>query len=169
MTGRELKLWLSIGIVVTAGLLYNLATPYWSRLEEQKTVGSDWNEAIRLLRAESNIRARNRAARERYRQLQPKFYAAKRRGAAELEVLEIIEEIAANCGLRIRLKNTLQLAEDEIGVALEGTTGSEVFYRFLQQLTEAPVGLRIKALELHGVPEKRELDYQVVVGVLLIK
>jgi hypothetical protein len=167
MTGREIKLWVSIGIVVTAGLLYNLVAPYWNRMEEQKTVGSDWNEAIRLIRMENNIRARNRAAEERYRQLQPKFFTAKQRGV-ELEVLEVIEGIAANCGLRIRLKNTLQLAKDEIGIALEGTTGSEVFYRFLQQLTEAPVGLRIKTLQLHGTPQKRELDYQVVIGVLLI-
>jgi hypothetical protein len=169
MTGREIKLWLSIGVVVAAGLIYNTAVPYFTRMEEQRASPGNWDQAIRLLRAEDNIRIRNRAVRERYQQLQQRFVLLKDQTTAELDVLEIIEDIAANCGLRIKLKNTVQLSPDEIGVALEGTTGSEMFYRFLQQLTEAPIGLKIKTLQLHGTPEKRELDYQVVVSALLVK
>jgi hypothetical protein len=169
MTGRELKLWLSIGVVVAAGLVYNMVSPYFTRMEEQKASTGSWDEASRLLRAESNIRARNRAMQERYQQLQKRFFLMKNQATAGVDILEIIEDIAANCEMRIRLKNTLQIAPNEIGVALEGTTGSEMFYRFMQQLTEAPVGLQIKTLQLHGTPEKRELDYQVVVSVLLVK
>jgi hypothetical protein len=169
MTGRELKLWLSIGVVVAAGLAYNMVSPYFFRMEEQKASTGSWDEASRLLRTENNLRARNRAAQERYQQLQKRFFLIKNQATAGLDILEIIEDIAANCELRIKLKNTMQISPDEIGVALEGTTGSEMFYRFLQQLTEAPIGLQIKTLQLHGTPEKRELDYQIVVSALLVK
>jgi hypothetical protein len=169
MTGREIKLWIGIGAVVAAGLVYNLVAPFFTDMETQKVSSGSWNEAARLFRSEGNIRARNRAARERYRQLLEKFYPAPKKAAFELEVLEVIEDIDANCGLPIRLKNTLQLAPDEIGVALEGTTGSEMLYRFLQQLTEAAVGMQVKTLQLHATPEKREFDYQLVVSVLVVK
>jgi hypothetical protein len=169
MTGRELRLWLVVGVVIAAGLVYNLVTPFLVRMEEQKASTGSWDEAARILRAEGNIRARNRAVQERYRQLQTQFYLTKQNNAAELELLGVIEDIAANCGLGIRLKNTLQISPDEIGVALEGTTGSEMLYRFLQRLTETSAGIQIKILELHATPEKRELDYQVVIGALLLK
>ncbi|HYH01552.1 MAG TPA: hypothetical protein VEC37_00480 [Bacillota bacterium] len=169
MTGREIKLWIAVGLVVAGALLFNMLSPYFMQTADQSATSVNEEEAFRILRAEDNIVARNQAALARYQQLCEGFYRIKDRTAAELDILEVVEEIAANNGLRITLKNTVQLAPTELGVALEGTTGSEMFFRFLQQLTEAPVGFKVKRLQLHSVPEKRELDYQVVISVLMVK
>lgn len=169
MTGREIKLWIVVGSVVAGALFYNMLSPMFLQTEDQPSTNINEEEAFRILRAEDNIKARNQAALARYQQLSEGFYRIKDQAAAELDILEVVEEIAANSGLRITLKNTVQPSPTEIGVALEGTTGSEMFFRFLQQLTEAPVGFKVKRLQLHSLPEKRELDYQVVISVLMIK
>jgi hypothetical protein len=168
MTGRELKIWLVVGAVAVVGLGYNMVNPYLNRLAEQKSVTGSFVAAKRLLRAENNIRARNRAVFSRYRELRRKFFLRQNQASADPAMLALLEDIAADSGLRIRLKNTLQLSAGEIGVALEGSTGAAGFYQFLQRLTVAPIGFNVKTLQLRSIPKKRELDYQIVVSVLLV-
>jgi hypothetical protein len=168
MTGRELQIWLVVGVVAVVGLGYNMINPYLNRRAEQKSATGSFAAAQRLLRAENNICARNRAVFSRYRKLRQKFFLRQNRATVAPAMLALLEDLVADSGLRVRLKNILQLSADEIGVALEGSTSAAGFYQFLQRLTVAPIGFNVKTLQLRSIPKKRELDYQIVVSVLLV-
>lgn len=169
MTARETKLWIIVGTVVAGALLFNLLYPHFTQTLNQPAVTVSREEAVRILRAEDNIRARNQAVVSRYQQLCRRFYLLKKPAEAELNILKVVEELAYSNEVPIKLKNTVRLPTAEIGVALEGTAGSKSFFRFLQQLTQAPVCFKIKRMQLHSIPEKRVLEYQLVLSVLMVE
>jgi hypothetical protein len=160
MTAREKILWLIVGGVTVIALIYNFALRNSGWLAAKPDSRPAIGEARRVLRAERNIIKRQQAVAERLNQLERRFYRENRAGQAELELLEVVEDMAFKCGLPIQLKNMAPVSKGELGVSLEGSASSEQVCRFLQQLTVAPVELKVKRLRLHAVPEKELLNYQ---------
>jgi hypothetical protein len=167
MSNREIKLWSLVGLAIILGLAYKLIVPFFQPAKPNPASVVDQNEAGRLLRAEANIIARHKTVTARYHQLAKRFLSGES-SQAELEFLEIVEDIALDSGLKIQLKNTLRYSNKEIGVELEGESDSNVLFSFMQRLTRAPNICRIKRLQLHGVPEKRRLKYRIILSALLL-
>jgi hypothetical protein len=168
MSNREIKLWGIVGLVIVVGLMFKLVTPLLQHPETGGAGGVDQDEATRLLRSEANIIARNKAAAARYNQLAKRFVSGAS-DQAELELLATVEDIALDCGLKIQLKNALSFSASEIGVELEGESDSTQLFSFLHRLTGTPRICRIKRLQLHTVPDKRRLKYQLILSALLLK
>jgi hypothetical protein len=168
MSNREIKLWGIVGLVIVAGLIFKLIGPILRHSDPNGASVVNQNEAVRLLRSEANISARNKAATARYNLLAKRFFAGEP-AQAELEFLATVEDIALECGLKIQSKHTLSFSAKEIGVELEGDSDSPPLFSFMQRLTETSGICRIKRLQIHAVPDKRMLKYQLILSALLLK
>ena len=52
---------------------------------------------------------------------------------------------------------------------MEGKANPESLIRFLQRTTQDHIGLRIQRLQLHSLPDSKQLNYQVTLISLLVK
>ncbi|HYH04045.1 MAG TPA: hypothetical protein VEC37_13160 [Bacillota bacterium] len=168
MTAREKSIWLWVGIILVISLGYHFGYRNWEQLQATNRPGMELQEAGRLLRAQHNIIAREQAVAKRLKQLQSRYYEAKQRDDAKLQLLDLVESIALKSGLTVQLKNTVTYSQEELGISLEGTTGTAELVRFLHQLITAPVVLQVKRLQLHNVKDKKALNYQITISTWVI-
>jgi hypothetical protein len=169
MTARERTIWITAGCIVGLALVYNLGYRNLEQLQDTVEPGGQLQEARRLLGAEANLRARSSAVTGRLTQLRSRFYRQNQSQQTKLELLRLVEERAVHCGLSVQLKNTVAYSNEEIGVSLEGIASPETIIKFLQQVTVAPIELKVKRVQLHSVPEQRALDYQIAVSTLVVE
>jgi hypothetical protein len=168
MTVRERMILIAAGCFVGVALVYNLGYRNWEQLQDTAEPGGQLQEARRLLGAEANLRARSYSVTKRLTQLRSRYYRQNQAKQTKLELLRLVEERAARCGLSVRLKNTATYSHEEIGVSLEGTAPPETIIKFLQQVSVAPIELKVKRVQLHSMPEQRALDYQIDVSTLVV-
>lgn len=169
MTKNERNLWIAVGLVILGTLGYQLI---FGLMESASTdvAGSrvDLVNAKRLLREENNIINRQHAAREARLKLGSRFLGIQDPETAETELLATVEQMAESCGLTIQSKNTIRVENKMIGVTLEGKTSSESFIRFLYTVTTGNCPVQIKRCQIHSLPDKAVLSYQVSLVSLLV-
>jgi hypothetical protein len=169
MTVREGKLLILAGIVIVGGLAFN----YWSRADksagENSDNGSRLLEADRLLRLQANITARHKASTAELKALQGRFFSAAGAETAKLSLLKTVEAVAIQSNLAVHRKSMVSFRDDTIGVALEGKTSPESLIRFLHLTVQNQTGLRVHRLQIHSLPDAKQLNYQVTIISMLIK
>lgn len=173
MTKREQHLIIVVIIVIAGWLVFR----FWPRDQEAAKSTALMNnsrqfsleEADRLLRSRPNIQARNLAVKKELKAYRGRFYTSISPENATIALLKTVESLAAQTNLAVQQKNIARFHDDTIGVALEGKTGTESLIRFLQLTSENSIGLRIQRLQIHSLPESKQLSYQVTVITLLVK
>jgi hypothetical protein len=169
MTANEKKLWLGVAVIIPLTLigqyLSGLSAPNLS-----SNAGShyDLGAAQHLLESEANIRTRHQAVLQRLETLESKFPAAGNYDQTAIDLLKMSESAAASCGLTIQTKSALQIADQVIGVTLEGQTTAVSLFKFLYETTNGRYGLKIKRLQIHSLPEQGLLSYTIVLAIPLI-
>jgi hypothetical protein len=169
MTTRERMIWITAGCLVGLAFISNLGYRNWKQLQGTSEPRAQLQEARRLLGAEANIRTRRRAVKGRLVQLRKRFYHQGQSRQNKLALLRLVEKRAVRCGLSVQLKKPVVFSATEIGVSLEGTAPPESVIDFLQLLTAASLELKVKRLQLHGVPEQKLLNYQITVSTLVVE
>ncbi|MGD8401927.1 MAG: hypothetical protein PVH64_13535 [Bacillota bacterium] len=167
MTTRERMIWITAGCLVGLAFVSNLGYRNWEQLKAMAGPKAQLQEARRLLGAEANIRARRHAVTGRLAQLRKRFFRQGQSRQTKLELLRLVEERAVRCGLSVQLKKPVVFSAEELGVSLEGTAPAATIVAFLQQLTAAPLELKMKRVQLHSVPEQKVLNYQITVSTLI--
>jgi hypothetical protein len=171
MTKREQRLVILVAVVIAGWMIFR----FWPRNQETlKGLGNEnyqfnMNEADRLLRSRLNISARNKAVRDELKSYRSRFYNSDNPENAKIVLLKTIDGLAAQTGLAVQQKNIVNFHNDTIGVTLEGKTGPEPLIRFLQSTSQNTIGLRIQRLQIHSLPESKQLSYQLTVMTLLVK
>jgi hypothetical protein len=168
MTKNEQKIWTVAAVIVGFALVYNFGFNKLEQLSGPARSQFGLAEARRLLRKEPKIMARAGAAAANLSQLQSRFLNPDRQTPVKLKLLRLVEEVAARSGLGVQLKNTVVYSRTELGVSLEGTAPPETVVGFLQQLTAAPLDLKVKQLQLHSVPEQKVLNYRIAISTLVV-
>ncbi|HBF38161.1 MAG TPA: hypothetical protein DDW50_12675 [Firmicutes bacterium] len=169
MTKREKHIVLLVGIVIAGWFIFRFWPQQSGPSENSDNHQFSLTDADRLLRSRQNIIARNKAINGELKTLQQRFYNAAQADNAKIALLKTVEGIAAQTSLAVEQKNMVSIHDDTIGVALEGKTSPESLIRFLQQITQSPIGLRIQRLQIHSLPETKQLNYQVAVITLVVK
>jgi hypothetical protein len=168
MTAREKTILIAAGCLVGVALVYNLGYRNWEQLRDTAEPGGQMQEARRLLGAEANLQTRSAAVNRSLGQLRRRFYHPDPSRQTKLELLRLVEERAVRCGLSVQLKNTVSFSETELGVTLEGTAPPETIIKFLQQVTVAPIELKVKRVQLHSLTEQKVLNYQIALSTLVV-
>ncbi len=169
LTSREKVLWLAVGAAVFGMFVFNV---FYTNIDRLKTVAVDASELVEtrhLLRSERNIIARQEAASAALTKIQGFFLDASDPESAKIELLKEVENLTGAIGLAVDQKNLLQLEPDVIGVALEGSAEPATLVRFLHALATARLGLDVKRLQLNVNEKTKELKYQIILQLLLVK
>jgi hypothetical protein len=169
MTAREKMILITAGCLAGVALLYNLGYRNWEQSRDTAEAGGQLQEARRFLGAEANLRARSAAVNRSLGQLRRRFYHPGQSRQTKLELLRLVEGRAIRCGLSVQLKNTVAFSETEFEVTLEGTASPETIIKFLQQVTVAPIELKVKRMRLHSIAERKVLNYQIVLSTLVVE
>lgn len=166
MTTRERNLWLIVAAVglVSLGSYLVKTGPNWFKGRTNGVQPLKVHEAYRLLRSQKNIMAHSQLVELRLAELKAQMIEAASPEEAQILLLYRVESLAAASNLSIQNKNTLKLSDQEVGVALEGKSSVESVISFVQKSSAAAIGLKVKRLQLHGIPEKRLLSYQIVLS-----
>lgn len=165
---REQNLLIIVGIAVLAMVGFNF---YYNNSDSFKTNAvdaGDLEETRRLLRMERNLNARQKAATEALAQMERGFLDASNPESAKIELLQEVERLAGVIGLAVDQKNLLQLGEDLIGVALEGSTDPATLIRFLHGAATNRLGMNLKRLQIHANQKTKDLKYQVIIQLMLV-
>jgi hypothetical protein len=169
MTKREQHLVLLAGIVIVGWLAFH----FWPRTTQSSEINENnafrLVEADRLFRARQNIMAQSKAVTAELKRVKERFYIAANPENAKISLLKAVEGIAMQTNLAVQQKNMVSIHDDTIGVALEGKTSPESLICFLQMTAQSPIGIRIYRLQIHSIPESKQLNYQVTVISLLVK
>lgn len=173
MTKREQHLIILVVVVIAGWMVYR----FWPQDQEQAQSGGSLQgnqpirleEANRLLRSRQNILVRNRDGKKELKAYLSRFYSSAHPEEANLALLKTVEGLAAQTGLAVQQKNMAIFRDNTIGVSLEGKTGPESLIRFLQLTSQNSLGLRINRLQIHSLPESKQLSYQVTVITLMVK
>jgi hypothetical protein len=169
MTGREQRLLIVVGVVILGGLAFN----FWPRITNSAETNSDsdsrLHEADHLLRFRQNIIVRNDTVNAELKGVQNRFYPAANLESSKLSLLKEVEAIVVQTNLDVQQKNMVNIHDDTIGIALEGKANPESLIRFLQRTTQDRIGLRIGRLQIHSLPDSKQLNYQVTIITLLVK
>ena len=96
------------------------------------------------------------------------FLDASNPETAKIQLLQEVEKLAAALSLAVDQKNLLQLGEDLIGVALEGSTDPATLIRFLHGAATNRLGMNLKRLQIHANQKTEELKYQVIIQLMLV-
>ena len=168
MTQREQRILIVVGVIVCGGLVFN----FWPRGTDSIAVtnsGAQIHEADHLLRSRLNIIARNKVVTAKLHVLQKRFYPTNTLEISKVNLLKEVEGIATQSNLDVQQKNMVSFHDDTIGVALEGKATPESLVRFLQRTTQDRIGLRIQRIQIHSLPDTKQLNYQVTLITLLVK
>jgi hypothetical protein len=169
MTKQERQLIILVAVVIAGGLVFR----FWPRAAQVTEPRGDINyrlhEAERLLRGRQNIIARYKAVTVELQKLQTRFFSAADPVNAQISTLKAVEAIAIQASLGVNQKNLVSTHDGRIGVALEGKTSPGSLIRFLYLTSQNRIGLRVNRLQIHGLPEIGQLNYQVTIITLLIK
>lgn len=165
---REKNLLIIVAISVLAMAGFNF---YYNRSDSLPTETVDANsleETRRLLRAEGNLIARQKAVTEALADLEKGFLDISNPEAAKIELLQEVERITGAVGLAVDQKNLLQLEKEVIGVTLEGSAKPDTLIRFLHATATNRLGLNLKRLQIYTNQKNKELKYQVIIQLLLV-
>ena len=168
MTGREKNLLIIVGVIMVAGLGYNLFQGTIAPSGTGAESNSDLEGVNRLLRSRGNINSRNQAVAKRLDLFQAKFYDLNKPEEARIALLKEVEGLVALAGLEVNQKNLVQFSKNEIGVALEGKGKPESVFKFIWQTTQAKTGLKLHRFQAHSLSDQKLLNYQIVVTTLLM-
>lgn len=175
MTDREGSLWLIVGIVFLAAVAYSVFSHgedglfRISRLSAAEGSVNDYSTALHMLRSKNIILGRRQEASQYLSKVETGFYSRTYPEDAQLRLLKEIERIAEQTHLGISRKSLNQAKNDIIGVALEGKTGSEALFRFVEGIGTADIHMKIQRIQIHSLPLERMVNYQVVVSTFLIE
>jgi hypothetical protein len=171
MTAKERNLWLGVVAVIIASLVYNfiLNRPESTAVEKSNWNSSNIESARRLLASRNNIGARSKAVMERLQTLEQKFLDGRDPEQAQINLLTEVERLISSSELSVQQKNAVRVSEQQIGVALEGTTSAAALFNFLYQASSGRYGLRTKRLQIHSLADKKQLSYQVVLVTPLLE
>lgn len=134
----------------------------------QPVNATNYGEIQSLLRSSRNIMARDQQMAARLTELRGRFLPSDDLSQAQLKFLEEIEQIAFRSNLTVEQKNTIRYSDAAIGVALAGKASAAAVVTFLQQTTAAPVGIVIQRLQLHSLPDERQLEYNITASTLWV-
>lgn len=165
---RERNLLIMVGIAVLAMAGFNF---YYNNSDSLKTGAvdaGDLEETRRLLRAERNLIARQEAVTEALAEIERSFLDASNPEAAKIEFLQEVEKLAGAVGLAVDQKNLLQLEQDVIGVALDGSTDPATLIKFLHGAATNRLGMNLKRLQIHANQKTKDLKYQLIIQLLLV-
>lgn len=165
---RERNLLIMVGIAVLAMVGFNF---YYNNSDSFKTGAvdaGDLEETRRLLRSEHNLIARQKAVTEALAEIERSFLDVSNPEAAKIEFLQEVEKLAGAIGLAVDQKNLLQLEQDVIGVALEGSTDPATLIKFLHGAATNRLGMNLKRLQIHANQKTKDLKYQLIIQLLLV-
>lgn len=165
---REKNLLIMVGIAVLAMAGFNF---YYNNSDSFKTDAvdaGDLEETRRLLRAERNLIARQKAVTEALAEVERGFLDVSNPEAAKIEFLQEVEKLAGAIGLAVDQKNLLQLEQDVIGVTLEGSTDPATLIKFLHGAATNRLGMNLKRLQIHANQKTKDLKYQLIIQLLLV-
>lgn len=167
---RERNLLIMVGIAVLAMVGFNFYYNYNNSdsLKTSAVDAGDLEEARRLLRSERNLIARQEAVTEALAEIERSFLDVSNPEAAKIEFLQEVENLAGAIGLAVDQKNLLQLEQDVIGVALEGSTDPATLIKFLHGAATNRLGMNLKRLQIHANQKTKDLKYQLIIQLLLV-
>ncbi len=165
---REQNLLLVVGIAVLAMIGFNFYYNNSGSLKTAAVDAGDLEETRRLLRSERNLIARQKAVTEGLAEMERGFLDAFNKETAKIELLQEVEKLAGTIGLAVDQKNLLQLEEDIVGVALEGSAEPATLIKFLHGAATNRLGMNLKRLQIHANQKTEELKYQVIIQLMLV-
>lgn len=165
---REQNLLIMVGIAVLAMAGFNFYYNNSDSFQTSAVDAGDMEETRRLLRSEQNLITRQRAVTEALAEMERGFLDASNPEAAKIEFLQEVERLAGAIGLAVDQKNLLQLEQDVIGVALEGSTDPATLIKFLHGAATNRLGMNLKRLQIHANQKTKDLKYQLIIQLLLV-
>lgn len=170
MTAREKNVLWVVGVMILLGLGYNyfFASPDTMNPDNVKSKFS-YEEAAKLLQDQHIIQVKNEETKKQLTSLEKKFFTARNPEETQLVLLDAVEKIAFTSNLPVLQKTPVPISDREVGISLEGKCAPEALFRFIHQLTTAPLGFKVHRLQTHVISEQKQLDFQIVITSLLIE
>jgi hypothetical protein len=170
MTRKERNLLLGVAMIISITLTGRFVFHRLRLASPSLTSNSlDLKSAYRLVASRGNIEARYEAAHDWLRKLEGCFITSGDLEKAKLELLKTVEEKAVLCGLAVHSKSAIQVSDHTIGIILEGETSPATLTRFLYASLNYRYALKIKRFQVHSLPEKATLSYQLVLTSVLVE